>query len=84
MTLFSLLSNQAVCMMSENHEQLQGTKYSIHSSNLRTFDELPSGNFFKSAFLPTIKLFDHIMTFCLIHKMLMITKLFPLFPTQNS
>lgn len=53
-------------MMSENHQQLKGTKNNIQSSNLRTFDELPPGNFFKSAFLPTIKSFDHIMTLCLI------------------
>lgn len=53
-------------MVSENHQQLKGTKNSIHSSNLRTFGELPSGNFFKSAFLSTIKSFDHIMTLCLI------------------
>lgn len=53
-------------MVSENHQQLKGTKNNIHSSNLRTFGELPSGNFFKSAFLSTIKSFDHIMTLCLI------------------
>lgn len=37
-------------MMRGNHEQLKGTKNNIHSSNLKTFDELPSGNFFTFAF----------------------------------